>query len=120
MVAATFNRLDHKIEIEIGALLRQLPVTVGEAGSLFEPVIVPVVKIQRLHGTMPRYQSDHAAGVDLVAALDEPLVLAPLARDAIPTGIAVEIPAGFEGQVRPRSGRALQEGLTVCEFARHH
>ena len=62
---------------------------------------------------MPRYQSDYAAGIDLVAALDQPLVLAPLSRAAVATGIAVEIPPGFEGQVRARSGRALDEGLTV-------
>ena len=62
---------------------------------------------------MPRYYSEHAAGIDLLAALDEPLVLKPLARAAVPTGIALEIPAGFEGQIRPRSGRALDEGLTL-------
>jgi dUTP pyrophosphatase len=76
-------------------------------------VIVPVVKIQRLRGTMPRYQSEHAAGIDLAAALDEPLVLTPLSRAAVPTGIAVEIPPGFEGQVRARSGRALNDGLAL-------
>jgi dUTP pyrophosphatase len=81
--------------------------------SPLDPLSVPVVKIQRLRGTPPRYQSEHAAGVDLVAVLDEALVIAPLARGAVPTGIAVEIPAGFEGQVRPRSGRALEEGLAV-------
>jgi len=62
---------------------------------------------------MPRYHSEHAAGIDLLAALDEPMVLEPLVRAAVPTGIALEIPAGFEGQVRPRSGRALDEGLTL-------
>jgi dUTP pyrophosphatase len=62
---------------------------------------------------MPGYHSKDAAGIDLLAALDEPLILEPFARAAIPTGIAVEIPAGFEGQVRPRSGRALEEGLTL-------
>ena len=62
---------------------------------------------------MPRYHSEHAAGIDLLAALDEPIVLEPLARAAIPTGIALEIPAGYEGQVRPRSGRAFDEGLAL-------
>lgn len=62
---------------------------------------------------MPRYHSMHAAGIDLFAALDEPLVLESLARAAVPTGIALEIPPGFEGQVRPRSGRALEEGLAL-------
>jgi dUTP pyrophosphatase len=76
-------------------------------------LIVPVVKIQRLRGALPRYQSEDAAGIDLLAVLDEPLRLEPFARAAVPTGIAVEIPAGFEGQVRPRSGRALEEGLTL-------
>jgi len=74
---------------------------------------VPVVKIQRLGRALPRYHSEHAAGLDLLAAVDEPLVLLPLGRAAVPTGIVAEIPSGFEGQVRPRSGRALDEGLTV-------
>jgi dUTP pyrophosphatase len=76
-------------------------------------MIVPVVKIQRLRGTMPRYHSDEAAGIDLLAAIDEEMVLAPLNRAAVPAGIALEIPLGFEGQVRPRSGRALDEGLAL-------
>jgi dUTP pyrophosphatase len=76
-------------------------------------LIVPVVKIKRLRGKLPRYQSEQAAGIDLVAAIDQPITIAPLARAAVPTGIAIEIPAGFEGQLRPRSGRALQEGLTL-------
>jgi dUTP pyrophosphatase len=76
-------------------------------------LIVPVVKIKRLRGELPRYQSEHAAGLDLFAAVDHPLKLDPLARAAVPTGIAIEIPPGFEGQLRPRSGRALLEGLTL-------
>ena len=62
---------------------------------------------------MPRYHSEDASAIDLRALLDQPLLLEPLARAAVPTGIAVEIPPGFEGQVRPRSGRALDEGLTL-------
>jgi dUTP pyrophosphatase len=54
-----------------------------------------------------------AAGLDLTAALDQPVVLAPGQRAAIGTGLAVAIPAGYEGQVRPRSGLALSAGLTV-------
>jgi dUTP pyrophosphatase len=76
-------------------------------------LIVPVVRVQRLCAPMPSYQSETAAGLDLVAALEQPLVLEPLARAAVGTGIAIEIPVGFEGQVRPRSGRALDEGLTL-------
>ena len=77
------------------------------------------IRIMRLpHGTdlpLPSYQSEHAAGLDLLAALppDAPLALAPGARALIPTGIALALPPGHEGQVRPRSGLALRYGLTV-------
>jgi dUTP pyrophosphatase len=62
---------------------------------------------------VPRYQTEHAAGFDLAAALDTVLTLKPRERAAVPSGIAIEIPAGFEGQVRARSGRALTEGLAL-------
>lgn len=61
----------------------------------------------------PRYQTDHAAGFDLAADLEDPLTLAPRQRTAVPTGLAFAIPPGFEGQVRARSGRALAEGLAL-------
>jgi dUTP pyrophosphatase len=62
---------------------------------------------------LPRYMTENAAGMDLFAFLDAPLQLAPGERSLIPTGIALAIPAGFEGQVRPRSGLALKKGLTL-------
>jgi dUTP pyrophosphatase len=73
------------------------------------------VKIKRTRpdGVIPRYHSEHCAGMDLAAALDGPLTLKSLERAAVPTGLAMEIPDGFEGQVRPRSGRALSEGLAL-------
>jgi dUTP pyrophosphatase len=77
---------------------------------------MPQVKVQRLRASampLPSYHSDHAAGVDLMADIETDQVLKPLQRAAIPTGIALEIPSGFEGQVRPRSGRALSEGLAL-------
>lgn len=55
----------------------------------------------------------HAAGYDLTADLDEALILAPGAFRAIPTGIAIQLPEGFEAQIRPRSGLALKHGVTV-------
>ncbi len=61
---------------------------------------------------LPAYQSALAAGMDLRADLTEPVTLAPLERRLIPTGLSLEIPAGFEGQVRPRSGLALKHGVT--------
>jgi len=77
------------------------------------------VEIMRLpHGEglpLPAYQTAHAAGLDLVAAVaeDAPLTLAPGARALVPTGIAMALPVGFEGQVRPRSGLAVKHGLSV-------
>jgi dUTP pyrophosphatase len=67
------------------------------------PVLVP----------LPSYQSAEAAGVDLCAALQAPVVLAPGQRELIPTGLCLRIPRGFEGQVRPRSGLALKFGISV-------
>jgi dUTP diphosphatase len=64
---------------------------------------------------LPAYQSELAAGIDLVAAVpaNAPVTIAAGQRAAIPTGIAVALPAGVEGQIRPRSGLALRHGLTV-------
>jgi len=77
------------------------------------------VRVTRLpHGAdlpLPEYQSALAAGLDLLAAVpaDAPIELAPGARALVPTGIAIALPAGFEGQVRPRSGLAARHGVTV-------
>jgi len=79
----------------------------------------PSVGILQLdHGrglALPAYQTDGAAGLDLVAAVPqgEPLRLAPGQRGLVPTGLVIELPLGFEGQVRPRSGLALKYGITV-------
>jgi dUTP pyrophosphatase len=64
---------------------------------------------------LPSYQSKHAAGLDLVAAVprDQPVKLPPGARSLIPTGFALELPQGYEAQVRPRSGLALKHGVTL-------
>src|SRR5271155_963277 len=76
--------------------------------------MTPTVKIKRLRdGDPPRQHSSGAAGFDLTAAIHEEFVLRSLERIAVPTGIALEIPPGYEGQVRPRSGRALAEGLAL-------
>ena len=64
---------------------------------------------------LPAYQSELAAGLDLVAAVppDAPVSIAPGERAAIPTGIAIALPPGYEGQIRPRSGLALRHGVTI-------
>jgi dUTP pyrophosphatase len=77
---------------------------------------VRVVRLPHAAGLpLPTYQSKGAAGLDLVAALDtqHPLILAPGARALVPTGLVLELPAGFEAQVRPRSGLALNYGIAV-------
>jgi len=75
------------------------------------------VLLQRLpHGTdlpLPAYETDGAAGLDLRAAIVLPVTLAPGERVLVPTGLAMQLPQGFEGQVRPRSGLALRHGVTV-------
>jgi len=80
--------------------------------------VSPVIAVTQLaHGAdlpLPAYETAHAAGMDLRAAVpaDEPLTLRPGDRHAVPTGLAMAIPPGFEGQVRPRSGLALRHGVT--------
>jgi dUTP pyrophosphatase len=73
------------------------------------------VRVKRLRpgAQIPAYQSANAAGMDLVADLGGTVLVAPGQRRSIPTGIALQISPGFEGQVRPRSGRAIREGLTI-------
>ena len=75
------------------------------------------VPIRRLpHGAglpLPAYASAMSAGVDLLAAVSEPVVLEPGGRAAIPSGIAIALPPGYEAQVRPRSGLAMKHGITV-------
>lgn len=62
---------------------------------------------------LPKYATEHSAGMDLLAAIANPVTLAPMQRAIIPTGIAIALPQGFEAQVRPRSGLAAKNGVTV-------
>jgi len=75
------------------------------------------IAVKRLPGgdglPLPAYESELAAGMDLLAAVADPLELAPGARAIIPTGLAIALPAGYEAQVRPRSGLAAKNGVTV-------
>jgi dUTP pyrophosphatase len=75
----------------------------------------PRVQIKKLRpdAVVPRYMTEQAAGLDLCAAIDAPITIAPHARAAISTGLAFALPAGYEGQVRPRSGLARDHGITV-------
>lgn len=72
------------------------------------------IKIRnRSRHEMPAYATPLSAGLDLRANIDEPLTLQPLQRALVPTGLSMALPAGYEAQVRPRSGLALKHGITV-------
>jgi dUTP pyrophosphatase len=62
---------------------------------------------------LPEYATLHAAGMDIRANLNEPITLQPLERKLIPTGLFIELPVGYEAQIRPRSGLAFKKGITV-------
>jgi dUTP pyrophosphatase len=76
-------------------------------------VRIHVKRVGPIKVALPAYQTALAAGMDLVAAIDGPLTIAPLARVLVPTGIAIALPPGFEAQIRPRSGLAWSRGLTI-------
>jgi dUTP pyrophosphatase len=75
----------------------------------------PKVRFKRMRpgALVPKYMSAGAAGLDLASAADEAVTLPPGGRTAVPTGLAFEIPEGYEGQVRPRSGLARKHGVTL-------
>ena len=69
--------------------------------------------VNKGHQPLPQYATPQSAGMDLRANLEEPITLKPLERRLIPTGLHIALPAGYEAQVRPRSGLALKKGITV-------
>ena len=77
-----------------------------------QTVTVRVCRLRASEFPLPAYQTQHAAGLDLRADLKEPVSFKPMQRRLIPTGLALELPIGFEAQIRPRSGLALAQGLT--------
>ncbi|MGN1125771.1 MAG: dUTP diphosphatase [Candidatus Gastranaerophilaceae bacterium] len=74
-----------------------------------------ILKIQRLEHNriLPEYKTDGASGMDLCAAISEPITLKPLERKLIPTGLKIELEHGYEAQVRPRSGLSIKHGITL-------
>lgn len=69
--------------------------------------------INKSNNPLPRYESAQAAGMDIRCHLTEPVTIQPLERKLLPTGLYIELPVGYEAQIRPRSGLALKRGLTV-------
>ncbi|MBP3924666.1 dUTP diphosphatase [bacterium] len=74
-----------------------------------------ILKIQRLEHNkfVPEYKTEGAAGMDLCAAIEEPVTLKPLERTLIPTGLKIELEHGYEAQIRPRSGMSIKHGITL-------
>lgn len=74
-----------------------------------------ILKIERLENNkiLPEYKTDGAAGMDLCAAIPEPVTLKPLERKLIPTGLKIELEHGYEAQIRPRSGLSIKHGITL-------
>ena len=74
-----------------------------------------IIKIKQLRKdlNLPKYETQHAAGMDLAASIDEPVKLAPLQRKRIPCGFSISLPNGYEAQIRARSGMSLKHGITM-------
>ena len=74
-----------------------------------------ILKIERLahNKVLPEYKTEGAAGMDLCAAISEPITLKPLERKLIPTGLTIELEHGYEAQIRPRSGLSIKHGITL-------
>lgn len=69
--------------------------------------------VNKGHQPLPEYATPQSAGMDLRANIDSPITLKPMVRQLVPTGLYIALPAGFEAQIRPRSGLALKHGITV-------
>lgn len=69
--------------------------------------------VNKSHHALPSYETIQSAGMDLRAFLNEPVLLKPLERSLIPTGLFIELPVGFEAQIRPRSGLAIKKGISL-------
>lgn len=74
---------------------------------------VSIKIVNKSNNALPQYSTEQAAGMDIRANNPEPILLAPLERKLIPTGLFIELPVGYEAQIRPRSGLAIKNGITV-------
>lgn len=75
--------------------------------------MVEIKVVNKGHQPLPTYATGQSAGMDLRANIEEPIVLHPMERTLVPTGLHIALPVGFEAQIRPRSGLALKKGITV-------
>lgn len=89
-----------------------MPLTAEQTGT--DEMEIELLPMEHAVGLkLPTYATEHAAGMDLTAALEEAIEIGPGERALIPTGLAIGLPAGFEAQIRPRSGLAVKHGVTV-------
>jgi len=75
--------------------------------------MIKVKIVNKSNNDLPQYSTEHSAGMDLRAFLDEDVVLKPLERILVPTGLFIELPEGYEAQIRPRSGLAVKHGISI-------
>lgn len=102
-----------ELEANVRRMAKQLETVVTEAlwNKGLEKAVIKFKKLENFKGTLPEYETAYAAGMDIRARVDEAVTLAPGERGLVPTGLSVEIPRGFEIQVRPRSGLAIKKGV---------
>jgi dUTP pyrophosphatase len=93
--------------------LSALETATVQSGAPVETIEIQIKRLRRGDAPLPAYMTEGSAGVDLVADIESQIVVAPMARALIPTGIAIALPPGFEAQIRPRSGLALKHGFTL-------
>lgn len=98
----------HDMAISSGFATPDDDVTFGKTTEKFPSVGIKVKRLRPTNNPLPRYMTNSAAGADLLADIDDEIVILPGKRHMVPTGIAMEIPVGFEVQIRPRSGLALR------------
>ena len=84
-----------------------------ESVMSFQKIPLKIKTLAHFKGDLPRYETAHASGLDVRAAISETISIKPMERMMIPTGLTMEIPPGYEIQVRPRSGLAAKQGVTV-------
>ncbi len=104
-----------QLEEQVRTVAKQVEKVVTEAlwNRGTERAIIRFKKLENFEGELPAYATAHASGMDVRARLEEPVTLEPGERALLPTGLSVEIPRGYEIQVRPRSGLSSKKGLTV-------
>jgi dUTP pyrophosphatase len=119
-IARTFGALVEEklgerseLEAQVRRVAKQVETMVSEAlwSRGLEKVTIKFKKLENFKGELPEYETAYAAGLDVRARIDEAVTLNPGERGLVPTGLSVEIPRGYEIQVRPRSGLAIKKGI---------